>query len=545
MPAPGPVLILAGLVHPPPPTAVVPPEALLRLWCDAVHVVVQRHLLPGLGDRQHDLLYSRALVRFVCRERGENARLTPPSRRLRLRHPQASVDVADVQPERGVHGRHLRVQPGLCRRRHHLHSSVLKPKNRLRAGLLRHATLTMRASHTHMQSASGAMCADPTLCAWAAPAVARPATPASLTTARRASVRAGRRQGVGRAKMHPHSLKGWRLGTGATRAVRAHCDGAAGDAVDGWLPRHAGVRQHGWPDLRLVVFSRPLLVERKLRHVAGCPDLLLLPPNVPVDGEREPERNPAQHQHPGVPVLLAARRGMPARGHQTGAAFSGAHPKFGLGRAAFYACDPTCMADSQATSVAPNICLTSASFVSADTGGGCSTSQFLIGFVDDSSWYALGSMQTLQRVVRAHTTSADFRCDGRPDRSVSRTSTLTWNQAQGLTTQSSFGFSSTTLSAYLYDNFRPPSPGRVFPWANRVSSLDCVGIRPKAADLDKITANIRANNGRVRQSGTRDALARNSPTHATRHWLCFLAAVVLHQALVQHEQRGLRWVRLR
>ena len=215
MPAPGPVLTLAGLGRTP-SSAFVPPEALLRLWCDAVHVVVQRHLLPGLGDRQHDLLYARALVRFVCRERGENARLTPPARRPRLRQPtgkrrrrRRAARTRHAQAVRACATRALSAtaSPALVR------SKSQKP---YAAGLLRYATLTMRASHTPMQSASGATCADPTSCAWAARPAARPAIPATPTTARRVFVRSdipgsvhgtpispGRRRRFPCAKTHP------------------------------------------------------------------------------------------------------------------------------------------------------------------------------------------------------------------------------------------------------------------------------------------------------------------------------------------------------
>ena len=120
-----------------------------------------------------------------------------------------------------------------------------------------------------------------------------------------------------------------------------------------------------------------------------------------------------------------------------------------------------------------------------------------------------------------------------------RTSTLSWNQAIGITTLSSFGFSSTSLSAYLCDDWRPPSPDWGFPRANRLFPLECACIRPKAADLDKITANIRANNGRVRPFGPcrhgRAYLPRScNPPSALL--TVILAAVVLHQALVQRDQ---------
>ena len=86
------------------------------------------------------------------------------------------------------------------------------------------------------------------------------------------------------------------------------------DAVIGWMPRHASVLDLVWPDLQRGLCPRPDVLERQLRHVPRCPDLLLLPPDLPVDGKREPEREPAQHQHPGVSVLLSASRGM-RKGH--------------------------------------------------------------------------------------------------------------------------------------------------------------------------------------------------------------------------------------
>jgi len=42
----------------------------------------------------------------------------------------------------------------------------------------------------------------------------------------------------------------------------------------------------------------------------------------------------------------------------------------------------------QTAAGAPNICLTSASFVSTDVGTGCAASQFLLGLLADSSWSA-------------------------------------------------------------------------------------------------------------------------------------------------------------
>jgi hypothetical protein len=88
-----------------------------------------------------------------------------------------------------------------------------------------------------------------------------------------------------------------------------------------------------------------------------------------------------------------------------------------------------------APSVAPNVCLASVNFVSADVGTGCAVSQFQIGFLDDSSW----------------------------------TSTITWNQAQALTLLDSFNFEASSLTAFV----------------------------PTPANLDKISANLRANNGRL------------------------------------------------
>ena len=82
--APGPVLTLAGLARTP-FSAFVPPEALLRLWCDAVLVVVQRHFVPGLGDRQYHLLHALTLVRFFPkRKEWRDVRLTQRANRLRL-----------------------------------------------------------------------------------------------------------------------------------------------------------------------------------------------------------------------------------------------------------------------------------------------------------------------------------------------------------------------------------------------------------------------------------------------------------------------------
>ena len=90
------------------------------------------------------------------------------------------------------------------------------------------------------------------------------------------------------------------------------------------------------------------------------------------------------------------------------------------------------------------MCLTSASFVSTDVGTGCDTSQFQIGFLDDSTWCVV--LRTPARSERwTHTSSGTEAC--RRVR-LGRTSSLTWNQAQSLTTISTVTFSAANLTSY-------------------------------------------------------------------------------------------------
>ena len=99
-----------------------------------------------------------------------------------------------------------------------------------------------------------------------------------------------------------------RQNTSSADRARGHCP--AVHTVLVWLPRHPGVLGIVRSDVQRCMHAGPDVLERQLRHVPGCPHLLLLPPDVPMDRERESERKPAQRQHPGVAVLLSARRGM-------------------------------------------------------------------------------------------------------------------------------------------------------------------------------------------------------------------------------------------
>jgi hypothetical protein len=86
-------------------------------------------------------------------------------------------------------------------------------------------------------------------------------------------------------------------------------------------------------------------------------------------------------------------------------------------------------------STAANVCLTSASFVSTDVGVGCAVSNFAMGFLDDTAWDA----------------------------------STTWNTAAALTPADTLTFSATSLTAFV------PSPSQ----------------------LDKFSANVRLNGGRL------------------------------------------------